>query len=239
MQYNNSSELCKLMSEKTNGVSMLAFSCGKDAIASWVEMRKHFKTIIPIYYYTIPGLSFIEKSLKYYEDFFETKIIRLPNPNFIRMLNNGVYQTPTNNKIIKSFGFPPIKREHLCEQVKIDFNIDSSAYVAIGNRASDNLQRQRSIYKRNPDGSIKEVKAVNDSNKTFYPVYDFNIADVVKSIREANVRLPHDYIMWGKTFDGLDYRFIKPIKDNYPDDYEKIKSYFPFIDLEIIRYEQL
>ena len=39
--------------------------------------------------------------------------------------------------------------------------------------------------------------------------------------------------------DGLDYRFIKPLKEKMPDEYERIKKYFPLIDLEILRYEQI
>lgn len=218
------------MAEKTGGVTLLAFSTGKDAVSAWVELRKYFNTIIPVYYYMVPGLSFIEKSLSYYEEFFDTKIIRLPNPNSIRMLNSGTFQTPVTNKIIEKFGIPEVKREELCQWVKDDYGIAEEAYTAIGNRMYDNLQRYRSIMKYGP---------VNHKIKTFNPTYDYKIADVVRSCKEAGVKLPVDYHIWGKTFDGLDYRFIKPLKDYYPDDYEKIKSYFPFIDTEIMRYEQL
>lgn len=230
MTYSNSKELMQQMADKTGGTTLLAFSTGKDALASWVELRKYFHTIVPVYYYLVPGLSFIERSLNYYEDFFQTKIIRLPNPHIHRMLNNAVYQTKISWNVVRSFAFPQVKREQLCEWVKTDFNIDSKAYTAIGNRMYDNLQRYRSINK---------FGAVNDKIKTFFPIYDYKIADVVKSIKEANIKLPVDYTVFGKTFDGLDYRFIKPIKEHWPNDYEKIKSFFPLIDSEIMRYEQL
>lgn len=228
MTYNNSKELMQQMAERTGGVSLLAFSTGKDALAAWVEMRKYFHTIIPVYYYLVPGLSFIERSLQYYEDFFDTKIIRLPNPHIHRMLNNSVFQTKISWNVVKSFQFPVVKREQLCEWVKNDFGIDQRAYTAIGNRMYDNLQRYR---------SISTFGAVNDKIKTFFPVYDYKIADVVRSIKEAGVKLPVDYTVFGKTFDGLDYRFIQPIKKHFPGDYEKIKAFFPLLDIEIMRYE--
>lgn len=230
MQYKNSAELMQKMAEKTNGVSLLAFSTGKDGLCAWVEMRKYFTKITPVYYYMIPGLSFIEKTLSYYEDFFQTKIIRLPNPNVIRMMNAGTFQSPATWSIIKKFKFPEPKREELCEYVKEDNGIDKGAYTAIGNRMYDNLSRYRAISK---------FGAINDKIKTFFPVYDYKIADVVNSIQSAGVRLPIDYRIWGKTFDGLDYRFIAPLKKLFPDDYEKIKAFFPFIDLEIARYENI
>ncbi|HRQ17720.1 MAG TPA: hypothetical protein PL085_11630 [Agriterribacter sp.] len=232
MEYKNSAELCQKMAEKTNGVTLLAFSTGKDALSAWVELRKYFHTIYPIYYYMVPGLSFIERSLKYYEDFFETKIIRLPNPNLYRMLDAGTFQTKRSWEIIGKYAFTKmnVKREDLCEWVKEDHGIDKGVYTAIGNRMFDNLQRYRSISK---------FGAVNHKIKTFFPTYDYKIADVVRGIKGAGVKLPVDYHIWGKTFDGLDYRFIKPVKEHFPDDYEKLKSYFPLIDTEIMRYEQL
>jgi hypothetical protein len=239
MEYKNSTELMQKMADKSNGVCLLAFSTGKDAVCAWVELRKYFKEIHPVYYYSIPGLSFVEKSLTYYENFFETKITRLPNPNFIRQLKWGMFQTKARWDIIKGFQFPEVKREELCEWLKEDRNINTNAYTAIGNRAEDNLSRQRAIMRRNSDGSIKEIKAHNDKIKTFFPVFDYTIEDVVRSIREAKVKLPVDYRIWGKTFDGMDYRFIKPIKELYPDDYEIIKSYFPLTDAEILRYENI
>jgi hypothetical protein len=233
MEYKNSVELMQKMSEKTNGTCLLAFSTGKDALCAWVELRKYFTSITPVYYYMIPKLSFIEKSLKYYEDFFETKIIRLPNPNLHRMLNAGTFQTKNTWEIIGTYEFTGmnVKREQLCEFVKADFNIDKQAYTAIGNRMFDNLQRYRSISK---------FGAINDKIKTFFPVYDYKIEDVVRSIKSVEgLKLPIDYSIWGKTFDGLDYRFIKPVKEKFPEDYEKIKNFFPLIDLEIMRYEHL
>lgn len=230
MEYKNSTELMQKMAERTNGTCLLAFSTGKDALCAWVELRKYFHSITPVYYYMVPGLSFVEKTLTYYEDFFQTKIIRLPNPNLYRMLNYGTYQTRSTWNTIKSFAFPLVKREELCEYIKEDLGIDKGAYVAIGNRAADSLMRQR---------AIRIHGAVNHKIKTFFPVYDFKIADVISSIKGAGVQLPVDYHIWGKTFDGLDYRFIKPVKERWPDDYEKIKDFFPLIDLEIMRYEAI
>lgn len=230
MEYKTSKELMQKMADKTGGTCLLAFSTGKDALAAWVELRKYFHTIQPVYYYMIPKLSFIEKTLSYYEDFFQVKIIRLPNPNLYRMLKNGTFQTKETWKIIHSFNFPGVLREDLCEYVKDDFGIDKGAYTAIGNRMYDNMMRYRSITK---------YGAVNDKIKTFFPIYDYKIADVLNSIKSAGVKLPIDYHIWGKTFDGLDYRFIRPVKDMFPEDYEKIKEFFPFIDLEILRYERI
>ena len=58
---------------------------------------------------------------------------------------------------------------------------------------------------------------------------------MIKAVDESGVKLPVDYRLFGRTFDGLDYRFLKPLKEAYPDDYQKVLDWYPFADLEIAR----
>ncbi len=225
--YKNSEDLCKWISGRAGGVAMLSFSCGKDAIASWAMMRKHFHTIYPVYYYLIPGLSFVERSLTYYEEVFQTKIIRVPNPNLIRMLNSGTYQTPATNRIIGHYGFHSVEFDDIFDMVKEDLGLPKQTWTGIGNRMFDNLNRY---------GSIKKYGAHNEKRFTFYPVYDYKIDELATFIKDEGLKLPIDYRVWGKSFDGLDHRFIKPLRDHFPEDFEKIKSFFPLIESDLLRY---
>ena len=75
---------------------LLAFSRGKDSVAAWLLMREYFTEIVPYFMYRVPDLSFEEDSLRYYEDYFGVKIMRLPHPSLWRMLRNNVFQSPTN-----------------------------------------------------------------------------------------------------------------------------------------------
>ena len=112
--------------------------------------------------------------------------------------------------------------------IKDDLGLDENIMTAIGVRSADSLNRWRTINK---------YGAVNEKRKTFYPVYDWNMERLVNEIKDSGIKLPVDYKIWGKSFDGLDYRFIRPLKDHFPDDYEKLKELFPLIDTEIKRYE--
>ena len=69
------------------------------------------------------------------------------------------------------------------------------------------------------------------------PIYDWLQGSVYDYIKMHDIDLPIDYELFDRSFDGLDYRFIKPIKEKLPDDYEQIKQWFPLIDLEILRNE--
>ena len=67
---------------------------------------------------------------------------------------------------------------------------------------------------------IKTHGAINHNDKRFYPVYDWNKERLLNEIDAAGVKLPVDYELFGRTFDGLDYRFLKPISERFPEDYE-------------------
>lgn len=59
---------------KRQNKSLLAFSCGKDAVAAWLAIREHFDEVVPYYLYLVPALDFVNESIDYYERYFGTKI---------------------------------------------------------------------------------------------------------------------------------------------------------------------
>lgn len=228
MIYRNSDELCQAMAERTNGVTLLRFSCGKDAIASYIQLRRYFHTIIPVYHYLHPDLSFVNKSLEYYEGIIGRHIIRVPNQMLYKHLNSGLFQTKRSWEAILNYDLPNFDNDDVNEYIKEDLGLDQGVFTAVGVRAADSLNRRR---------SIKMHGAVNEKRKSFFPVYDWNMERLVKEIWRSGIKLPIDYKIWGKSFDGLDYRFIKPLKDHFPEDYDKLREYFPLIDVEIKRYD--
>lgn len=228
LEYQNSAELCAGMAKECD-TAILAFSTGKDSIAAWLQMRKYFKRIVPYYCYFVPGLSFVEDSLKYYEDFFGCHIYRLPHRSFFRFLNGLVDQPPRRVSIIENAGLADDDTwndETIGEVIRKCAGLPDNAYVANGVRMADSPFRRL---------GIKTHGAINHNAKRFYPVYDWVKEDLIKAFDEAGVKLPVDYRMFGRTFDGLDYRFLEPLRHWYPEDYAKVLDWYPFADLEIAR----
>ncbi len=81
----SSAQLLTQLAQEGNPV-LLAFSRGKDSIAAWLALREHGVEVVPYHLYSIPGLTFVDESLKVFEDFFDTKIIDLPHPALYRWL---------------------------------------------------------------------------------------------------------------------------------------------------------
>lgn len=76
-------------------VALLAFSRGKDSIATWLTLRDAGFRVVAFHMEIVPGLSFVEESLKYYEDLFGQHIYRVLHPNLYHWIATGVAQRIT------------------------------------------------------------------------------------------------------------------------------------------------
>ena len=210
--------------------TLLAFSAGKDSIAAWLAIRDHFEEIVPFYMYLVPGnLEFIEESLDYYERFFGTRIVRMPNTAIYRLLNANVFQPPERLSVLQRIDFQEPDKEDVAYAVAADHGLDpETTYNAIGVRANDSIMRRLSIQKHG---------AINEKTKHYYPVFDWNMERLVSEIKRSGCKLPIDYKLFGRSFDGLDLRFIYQIKQHFPRDYQRILEWFPMVEVELWRYE--
>jgi hypothetical protein len=218
----------------SGGRCLLAFSRGKDSIAAWLELRESglFPEIVPFPLDGCPGMSFVEDSLKYFEDWFQTRIIRLPHISFYRQIGAALFQTPDRLGIIRRLGWDKCTRftyddvrRWLAEDLGWD---EATAWTATGVRATDSPRRRIHIVK---------CRARNHSSKQFYPIFDYRKADVMAAIERHGIKLPIDYELFGRSFDGVDYRFAGPLRKHRPKDFERLRFWFPLVDLEILRHE--
>ena len=220
-----SEKIIREIRDKSDTV-ILSFSSGKDSIAAWLALRPHFKKIIPVYMWCVPGLEFIEKSLDYYEEFFETKIHRVPHPSFYRWLNNYVFQPPERWKVIARINFPEPDFDDILKITTVQLGYDSQLWAATGVRAADSPVRRIAVSK---------YGAINYNRMTFMPIWDWNKERLIGEIQRAKIKLPVDYKWFGRSFDGLDRRFLEPMRKYAPRDYEKVIKWFPLAELDILR----
>lgn len=210
--------------------TLLGFSRGKDSIATVLALRGKLN-IVPIHLDVVPGLEFIEDSLAYYEKhlFDGQRIIRMPHPSLYRMLNNNLYQNIGNAEVIaaanlEDLDYVDINRMAL-EQVECTQPIVLSA---AGVRAADSPMRRTAVARHG---------TIHVNTRVWWPIWDWNKARLVDEIKAANISLPVDYLLWGRSFDGLDARFIIPMKKHMPRDYARVLEWYPLLEAEIMRYE--
>lgn len=205
---------------------LLAFSRGKDSLAAWLALRDAGARVVPYHLYLVPGLAFVDESLAYYEDWFGTPIINLPHPSLYRWLANLMYQPPERCRVIEAARITVPSYAQVNEMIREHFGLPPDAWVCDGVRAADSPNRRTAIASHGP---------VNQAIRTQKVVWDWRKQHVMAAIRAAAVELPPDYAWFGRSFDGLDRRFLEPIRHHAPADYARILEWFPLADLELHR----
>lgn len=210
--------------------TLLAFSLGKDAVAAWLRLRPHFERVIPVYMYLVPGLEFVQESIDYYERFFGERIIQMPHPSLHRWLNGHVFRPPEQCLVVEQAGLPEHSYSDVFDAVREDHGLPSDMLYATGVRAADSPMRRVAIKTHGP---------ITHSQGKYHPVWDLKKADLLAAFAKAGVRLASDYRVFGRTFDGLDYRFLAPMKQHFPRDYQRVLDWFPMAEMELHRYERM
>ena len=228
MKFADSKELCAYVRERHGSTVLLAFSTGKDALAALAQLRETgFERIVPFYRYSIPGLEFVEESLRYYEEHvFRAPIYRVPHPGLARMLKNFVHQTPERCVDIERSEIVAYTYEQANATVRRRAGLAPDVFVAVGDRAADSPSRRFNVLVHGP---------INERNLRFAPVFDWRADDVDAALVRHGFKLPVDYELFFRTFDGIDHRFLEPIKRRFPRDYAKILQWFPLADLDLWR----
>lgn len=208
---------------------LLSFSGGKDSIAMWLAIREHFN-IIPYFLYWLPGLSFVDAAIDYYEDYFGTEIIRLPHPLFYNMLRTYSYREPHEIAIVQAMQLQEFDFADVDDVIAMQYGLDAP-FCAIGMRAADNIDRRNLIFQQ---GSIGIKK-----RRYYYPIWDWNVSQVSQIIIDNGVKIPADYKYWGRTLAAFDYQYLKPLREAFPDDYNRMLEWFPLLEAEFFRYEAM
>lgn len=210
---------------------LLDFSLGKDSLAAWLTLREAGFKVIPFYMYRVPGLAYTQRIIDYYQDYFKTEILQIPNPDLYHMLMRLAYQPPQNCAVIEAAELPSdIGYDTIMDATREWLGLPYNFFVATGSRAVDNIERGMSVRKHGP---------INWSRQIFWPVWDLRKDDLIALFHKHHVRLTVEYKWYGHSLGGMDYRYLQAIHDNVPDDWQRVLDYFPLAWLELARYNEV
>lgn len=221
--------LCEEISQRTGGVCLLAFSRGKDSLAAWLFLRQFFERIIPFHLATVPHLDFVDRSLIYYEQYFETKIERLMFDETWRSFDQGWYQPPDDMDELEDLGWADYDIVDVADLLRDKYGVpDAFCAAAIG--------RFDSLFRRTWFNSPKT--AVNEEKYQFYPIYDWTLKQILGSIKSSGLKLAPDYLIGVRTVHGVpNIRHLERWKKVFPEDYKRMQALYPLIEARLARNE--
>src|ERR1700677_748080 len=193
----------------------VAFSGGKDSIALWNALRRHGVPIVAAYYMELgPRLSFVERHLARCEEAYGVPIDRLPHWDTVRLLRNGILQSP------RSYD----RSQRLTRWTKDDIadwcRARSLTQVA-GVRIHDSLPRR---------AAVRKGGAWNERFASAWPIWDWTKSQVLDEIRAGDVPLPVDYRLFVRSFDGIAH--CVELAQHFPEDYGRMRIWYPMLYVE-------
>jgi hypothetical protein len=202
--------------ELSGGTCILSFSRGKDSLAAWLVLRAEGWTVKPFTLNWIPGGLRIEnEATAYYEREMGTPILRLTHPFFYQMLDDCVYQPPERWAALDEIGVPYLDMTDIDRIARAELG---DHWIAMGTRAVDSHRRRTAIERHGPANHKRRLAQV---------IYDMRIEALSELIRASGAKLPPDYRLFGRSFDGLYWRYLAPLREHYPDDWERVLEWFP------------
>jgi len=163
-------------------------------------------------------MAFERASLDYYARWFGCPIMEVPHPAVSRFLAWQVFASPADNRRWESVD--EYDYRDVYAHVAHAAGVSVLTPCAVGVRSADSIVRRR---------AIRLTGGENAGKGEFYPCHDWNANRLEAEIRAAGVRLPVDYLWWGRSFDGLDARFTAGLHKHAPQDYAILRRLYPLL----------
>lgn len=207
----------KAMANITDRV-LVGISGGKDSAVTLELCKRFFPKVIGFFMHIVPGLSFQERILRHYEIRYGVEILRIPH-----FMTSGFYRYGALG--LRNNSIPIVSTLEAYNYVREQTGI---WWIAGGERISDSIIRR---------AMIKSSGSIDEQRGRFYPIAYWNKQDVMDYIRLYKLRVGDESKKLGFSFRSLMPQEIIQIKRHYPEDYERIRYFFPFLEATIAHYE--
>lgn len=207
----------RTMANMTDSV-IVGFSGGKDSIVTLDLCMRYFEHVHAYFMWMVPGLSFQEKTLRWYEGKYGIEIERLPHFEVSNFLRYGTFRDI-------DFTVPVVSVSDYYSYLRGETGY---TWIAAGERAADSIVRRAMIL---------HTGSVDAKRGRLYPLAYWRKRDVMRYIKLHRLYLPPDERQFGFSFRALEPRQLMFVRDRYPEDWERIQRFYPHVGASIVNYE--
>lgn len=168
--------------------------------------------------YSVPGLSFQEANLRWYEARYGIEIERIPHFMISEWMRYGLFRKG-------DYTVPVVKPLDVYQYLRLSSDM---WWIAAGERIADSIVRR---------AMIKNSGSIDDKRGRIYPVAHWNKAEVMRYIQHHKLKLSPESAVLGHSFRSLEPSEMALLKKHYPEDYEKVAEWYPFVEAAVRSYE--
>ena len=222
----DSDALCREIAERSNGVCLLSFSRGKDALAAWLNLSRFFDRIVPFTCAAIPHVPFADEYLRYVERIFGTHVIRLQDGGLYAAVEALQFQYPHDEAWIDEAQLPAYDAQDIASMIRNHLGYPN-AWTAYGLNASDSIDRMI---------TVRQCRGRYYGTRSFYPNYDWTHAQIMDALAKSNIRLPNEYHIASRSFaGGLMPHNLLAVEKRAPDLLARLEHYYPLLRASLAR----
>ena len=200
---------------------ILFCSLGKDSLVLLDMLYPKFERVVCVFMYFVEGLEHIERWVGWVKSKYpKIEFVQIPHWNLTYILRYGMY----------SVANPKVKILKLADVVKamrLKYDIH---YVFLGMKKADGMNRNL---------MLKGYEAKNyENNGMVYPLADWNQRDILAYMRQKRLPQPVRYSLKASNGVGFNLDCFLWLRENYPQDLEKIYKTFPMSERILWEYDQ-
>lgn len=211
------------VAKETDRVILFHSATGKDSIALLDLIAPHFKEIVCVFMFIVPGLRHINRYISYASQ-------RYPNARFICVPH---YALPSYYKIgyLGCREIPGIKQLTLSKITDAVRERTGIEWVFFGFKQSDSMNRRLMLR-------TYRDEAINEAQKKCYPLSRYKNADVLAYIERHGLIRPECYGKGqssGTSIEEINY--LLWLRKNFPDDLKKVFKEFPMSERILFEHD--
>ncbi len=195
---------------------LVAFSGGKDSLVVLDLACRHFKRVVPFFMFLVPGLRCQEEKMRIVRERWGLEVLNYPHFLLFKAFAFGLY---CNRTVMTSTGMPDFGLTDIYKAVISDTGI---RFIVNGSKETDSLWRRQKYFK------------FMTFENVIYPIKTWRKHDVLSYLKMNNIPLPSSS---GHQSTGIDLSTpsLLWLHDKYPDDFERLRNYFPYIGAVVKR----
>jgi len=212
---------------RTQETIALSFSRGIDSTAAWIVLRE-VCDIRPVYLLRYPELlQFEATDLARFEDHFGTQITTVLDANTAELIYSWIWQDLDGRSAIEPVA-PELKQYGRNDNDTLIRAAVGDLYIAKGISVFDSPQRR---------AHLRQTGMVFGARRVIYPIAHMSRSERARLVAKAGSPTATEYEALDHTCDTVLYDHLEYIRAHHPQDFERLRFWYPFIEAEIKRYE--